>query len=193
MLLLALAAAGRIYSCGCPVHSCGLGSQRWVPEIWKHGELEISLRVPGFSRDSLPSVVPGPSEYLHSIQPQSSPWGGTLSTQPPFTSVGVQTFSAGKCWSAMISAVNSLFCLLSICCCWVPLEGPEAPLPIPACEGVSECAETLPASCPPPWGAGPCSEILCPFSLSFALPHSEETGLPFWKSGVMCCCSEGVL
>ena len=103
MLLLALAAAGHIYSCGCAVHSCGLGSQRWVPEIWKHGELEISLGVPGFSRDSLPSVVPGPSEYLHSIQSRSSPWGGTLSTQPPFTSVGVQTVSllgsAGQQWS----------------------------------------------------------------------------------------------
>lgn len=36
----------------------------------------------------------------------------------------------------------------------------------------------------------PLSPIL---SLSFALPHSKETGLPFWKSGVLCQCSVDVL
>ena len=30
-------------------------------------------------------------------------------------------------------------------------------------------------------------------SLSFALPHSEENGVPFWKSGAVCRHSEGVL
>ena len=30
-------------------------------------------------------------------------------------------------------------------------------------------------------------------SLSFALPHSKEIGLPFWKFGVLCQCSVNVL
>ena len=43
-------------------------------------------------------------------------------------------------------------------------------------------------------GAGPCSKLLRLFlSLSFALPHSEEIGLPFWKSEVFCQHSEGAL
>lgn len=40
----------------------------------------------------------------------------------------------------------------------------------------------------------PSPNSLFPFlSLSFALPHSEGIGLPFWKSGVLCQCSEDVL
>ena len=45
-----------------------------------------------------------------------------------------------------------------------------------------------------PFPGSPSQTPLCPFlSLSFALPHSKEIGLPFWKSGVLCQCSVDVL
>ena len=50
----------------------------------------------------------------------------------------------------------------------------------PACERVSYCLETSPSWLPPQDGP-PSWNPLSPFlSLSFALPHSEEIGLPFW-------------
>ena len=63
--------------------------------------------------------------------------------------------------------------------------------PDPACEGVSWCAGT---------SSFTTSSLRCrslPHSLlssflSFALPHSEEIDLPFWRSGSLCQHSEGV-
>ena len=58
----------------------------------------------------------------------------------------------------------SPFCLPSTYCC-LRLWGSEAPHPVPACEGVSECVETFPPSQLPPWDAGLCPFIFFPFYL----------------------------
>ena len=76
----------------------------------------------------------------------------------------------------------------------LPSEVPKL-LTDPACERVSYRMETSPSRLPPqdgPWSLS--WNPLSPFSsLSFALPHSEKTGLPFWASGVLCQCSEVIL
>ena len=76
----------------------------------------------------------------------------------------------------------------------LPFEVPKLPTD-PACERVSYCMETSPSRLPPqngPWSLS--WNPLSPFSsLSFALPHSEETSLPFWASGVLWQCSEVIL
>ena len=86
-----------------------------------------------------------------------------------------------------------LFCLRSTCCC-VPPRVSET-LPVPTSEGISKCADAFspsPLSFPgtqiPVWKPFVSFFILifCPISFW------EDWGLPFWKSGVFCQCSEGV-
>lgn len=88
--------------------------------------------------------------------------------------------------------MNSLFCLLSTCCS-APLWGSKA-LPVPNCEGVSDCAEffllhnSLPESQVPFW-------FLCLlyFLIYFTLSCYVEISLLCCKSGVFCQHPIGVL
>ena len=61
-------------------------------------------------------------------------------------------------------------------------------------ERVSYCAETSPPSQLPPQQGSLYPNPLSPFlSLYFVLPHSEETGFPFWVSEILRQHSEIVL
>lgn len=129
------------------------------------------------------------SAYLHGCQPQSSPCGLSLKPEPQLPAPTHQwghanSFSAGKCLSATISAVNSLhFCLPSTCFS-IPLRFWSFLLSSPM------------RGFPSVWKLfllhvslfEPLVSISNPLSLyfpiSFALPHSVEISLLFWKSEV---------
>ena len=86
-------------------------SRKWVPGICELGEWGV-LAATDSCLSGRPRLFPGlpqlccasPSEYLHSSQPQFSPWGLSpealiLSTQPPSCHGGCAScFLAGKCW-----------------------------------------------------------------------------------------------
>ena len=154
------------------------------------------LAGPCFSLDSLHCVTLAPSDYLHSSQPQSSPWGSTpkawvSASSPPVsemdTSVWVTSPLGFAIWQDLCGECSP-FCFQSTChytwssLCTLPVrEFPSVWKFSPFMTAFLEWRSLSPNS-------------LFPFiSLSFALPHSEEIGLPFWNSGVLCQCSEDVL
>ena len=150
-----------------------------------------SLRGPDCSLDSLSCVILAPSEYLHGSQHWSSPWDlipRASATNPhSLLQAHKPLLTREVLFSNDLCGKFSPFCLPSTCC------SPH--------EGVSECAETFRLS----WllsGSGggvgvgevPIWKFFVSFwILSFALPHSDEIGLPFWMSGVFCQHPEGVV
>lgn len=155
---------------------------------------------PGFSLDSLHCVTLAPSDYLHSSQSQSSPWSSTpkaWASAPSPHSVWwtqcVSHFSTGKC-----HLTRSLWGMFSILFSehlplHFPLKSWSSLLTLPVREFPSVWKLYPFITAFLGWGF-PSPNSLFPFlSLSFALPHFEEVGLSFWKSGVLCQCSEDVL
>ena len=176
-------ALAKAESCGLWV--CGV---RGSPQQWSF----VSLAGPGFSLDSLSCVILAPSEYLHSSQPKSFTWSltpkaWTLAPSPRLPQqVCKQPLSLQVLVDNDLCSELSPFCLPSTYCC-LRLWGSEAPHPVPACEGVSECVETFPPSQLPPWDAGLCPKSFYFFPLlPFTLPHSVEISLCFWKSWIFC-------
>ena len=154
------------------------------------------LADPDFSLDSLNCVILAPSGYLHSSQFQSSPWGPTPEAWASAASLYLLQRACKPLlgWEVLLGIdpcgeFSPLYHLITCCC--LPLWNSEAPLW--GSEAPPDPAHDLRLL--PPWGTGPCLEMLCLFLRSFssALPHFEETGLPFWKSGVFWQCSEDVL
>lgn len=110
---------------------CLWHSGRWCPDICKFIESSWQwylafLAVPGFPLNSLSCVILAPSAYLQDSHPSPLPGSNfqslSLSTQPAFATVGMQTSVSG--WEALVGTdfcgEFSLFCLLCTCCC-VPL------------------------------------------------------------------------
>ena len=142
----------------------------WGPAVWEHtvrGSLELegpitmisclSGRPSFFSLDSLVCVVLAPSEHLHSNQPQSSPWDPTSEAwasahRPQLLGRSANCFSGRKCWSGMISVVDSLCFAFWAPVAAFPLEILELPsLPEKGFLSVQKLF-LLPL---PSWGAGP--------------------------------------
>lgn len=136
------------------------------------------------------AVVLAPSEYLNGSQPWSSPWG--LIPEPePWHSVphllcaqACEPLLRWKCCSETNSVVNPLHFAF-----WEPsvvllseiLEFP----PVLTHEGVSEFAKIFSFMTPSPGCRSLSRNTFSLFlSLSFALPHSKEIDLHFWKSRV---------
>ena len=145
--------------------------------------------------NSLSCVVLTPSEYLYGCQHQSSPLGPTpkaweFSSHSLWICVCAWNLSAGKCCLASIFVVNFLFCSSSTCCCIPPLmfwSSPSLTQPVKGFLSVQKLFllhDSLPrALVPVP------KSFVSFLSLSFALSHSEEISLLFWKFEVFCQCS----
>ena len=141
-----------------------------------------------------------PSEYLHS-QPRSSAEDWPCRPEPLHPAPprcgrmrACELLLSGEVLFGAISVVNSPFCLRSTFLAALPSEFPKLPT-APVCEGISWCVETFPPSHLPPRGAGPQPLILCLPSRLYLFLYliSEQIGLSFWKSGVLCQHSEDVL
>ena len=147
--------------------------------LWVHAELECCLRAfpqkwtfssgPRVSPVLLCCVTLTLLEYLHSIQPQSFPWGPTPQPEPPHPaptccrqmSVWASFWLEIAIWHNLC-AEFSLFRIIVL-----PSEVPKLSYN-PTCEGGSCCLETSPSSGPPPQDGFSRS-----FVSLFVLPHSK--------------------
>lgn len=170
---------------------------RVFPQEWS-----CASPVPGFSLNSLSCVTLAFSGYLYCDQPQFSPWGPV---SEPWDWVPRPThcrwawgcepllgwevlFDKNLCCEFSALYLEYLLLHLSI---RSPLRcGNISPaLPLRGFPSVWKhffLRESLPWV-HPLGGASLSQSPLPPFlSLSFAIPHSEEIALPFWKSQVLC-------
>ena len=140
----------------------------WPPHLCHTATCRQYTANPGL----LPGLQPSEPEPQH---PAPTYRGGHANTE-----------AAGKCTLATISVMNSVhFASIQTSVALFLSEIPKLSS-VSTCEGVSECVETFPPSQLSSRDTG-AFQILCFFFLiSFALPHSMEISLPFWKSGVFC-------
>ena len=180
--------------CKCKI-LCSAHAERAFLRQWHFA----SLTGPGFSLDSLSCVILAPWEYLHRIQPWYSPWSPTPEAwawAPIPYSLQAWACEPPLCWEVLLG--NDL------CGEFLVLSSEHLSLHFPLrlqnslrhCpwEGFRVCGNFSSFTTPSPGCRSLSQNLLSLFkSLSFALPHFEEIGLPFWMSQILCQHSWGVL
>ena len=147
----------------------------------------------GFSLDSLSCVVLAPSLYVCGSQPWSSPLGPTPEA---WTSAPGPRSLRWAYWEVLFHidlCEEFPFCLPSTCY-YAPLWHSEAPpFPSPMRGFPRVWRLFLLHNCVPGVQVPVPKSFNSFLSLFFALPHSKDIGLPFWKTAVCCQRSVGVV